>query len=605
LYLEYWALREKPFKESFNPLFYFFSKGHAEAFNLLLWGIKGGERGLLLTGEKGSGKTHLLRALQHHLKGEGVILEFSLCLSLGREEFLSSLASQLNGVEKGRPQPLTKLLKDRLVCNPNSYLILLLDDAHLIREGAILEEIEEAISNSYASEVPFSIVLAGLPSLKERLLGFDKLNSHIVIRVHLSYFDQAITSQYISFRLQQGGGKDELFTPAAVKLIHLFTEGNPQKINHLCDFALLKGYQQKVERIDAKLIEDWQDSYAHLVGRPIIAMVNRTPSTLKTKKNKRDVHSRTDVKEGKRVILPKSNSKEWEHAEAIYDKTLSFIKGLLSSIEEKGRADLSKLEVYANNIVSQLQGNSYLLMKVTEKSDGFDLATHMVNVAIIAVKVGIGLEYAGGELSKLAQAALIHDIGMVKVPQNLLGKPGKLTPLEFEEIKRHPKYGYDLIMAQGQEYQWLANIVYQEHERQVGQGYPQRLNGEQIHLFASIIGISDEYEAYSHHRNYRRKFMAYEALQKVVEFRDDSFPPEVIKTLMRQMTIFPLNSFVQLNSGEIGRVFATNKDNLLRPTVDIIIDTKGNRLNKPKRVILTSMPHLFITNAVNEEDLAL
>ena len=605
MYLEYWKLKENPFQRSFNPLFYFFSKGHAEAFNLLLWGIKGVERGLLLTGEKGSGKTHLLKALQHHLKGEGVFLEFSFNFSSGRDDFLSSLASGLEGVERGRPQSLAELLKDLWIINPNSYLILLLDDAHLIHERAILEEIEETLKYSYPSKAPFSFVLSGLLSIKEKLLGFDKLNSHLAIKAHLSYFDTATTSEYISFRLQQGDRKEELFTPAAIKLIHLFTEGNPQKINHLCDFGLLIGYQRKVERVDAKIIENLVDSYNHIIGRPIITGAKSAPHTAETKKNKENVPQKADVKGEDRIILPKSNTKEWKLVEAVYDKTVSFVKGLLSSAKEKDRADLSDLEDYTKGTVNQLEENSYLLLKVTDRSEGFDLATHMVNVAIIAVKVGLGLGYRRSELSKLAQAALIHDIGMVKISQALLEKPGKLTPLEFEEIKKHPKYGYDMIMAQGQEYKWLADIVYQEHERQGGEGYPQGLHGEQIHPFASIIGISDEYEAYSHHRNYRRKFMAYEALQKVVEFRDDSFPSEVIKALMRQITIFPLNSFVQLNSGEIGRVVATNKDNLLRPTVDILFDAKGNKLTKPKRIILTNVTHLFITKAVNEEDLAL
>jgi len=605
LYLEYWKLREKPFRESFNPLFYFFSKEHAEAFNLLLWGIKGGEKGLLLTGEKGSGKTHLLRALQHHLKGEGSFLEFSFNSSLGKDEFLSSLASRLEEVERGSPQSLANLLKDHWFRNPNPYLVFLLDDAHLIREGAIFEEIEEAVSNSYLSETPFSLLLAGLPSIKEKLLGFDKLNSHLVIRAHLSYFDLATTSEYISFRLQQGGRRAELFTTAAINLIHLFTEGNPQKINSLCDFGLLIGYQRKVERVDAKLIEDLVDSYDHLIGRPIIAGAKENPTAVEMKTKKVESPRQREVKVKDKIILPNSDNKEWEFVRAIYDKAVSFVKGLISSVEEKDRINICGLEDNAKRIVNHLEENSYLLLKVTENSKRFGLAPHMVNVAIIAVKVGIGLGYGGSKLSKLAQAALIHDIGMVKVPKALLEKAGKLTPGEFEEVKKHPHYGHDLIMAQGKEYQWLADIVYQEHERQGGQGYPQGLKGKQIHPFASIIGISDEYEAYSHHRDYRRKFMAYEALQKVVEFRDDSFPPEVIRALMRQMTIFPLNSFVQLNSGEIGRVVATSKDNLLRPTVDIIFDTKGNRLIKPKRIILTSMLHLFIAKAINEEDLAL
>ena len=115
--------------------------------------------------------------------------------------------------------------------------------------------------------------------------------------------------------------------------------------------------------------------------------------------------------------------------------------------------------------------------------------------------------------------------------------------------------------------------------------------------------MADIYEAFSHPRTFRKTFIAYEALQKVIELRGEFFPPKIIKALMNEISIFPLGSYVQLNTGEIGRVVSTNADQLLRPVLLLLYNHDGTRKRQPVRADLTESPLLYVAKPIYDEEL--
>ena len=149
----------------------------------------------------------------------------------------------------------------------------------------------------------------------------------------------------------------------------------------------------------------------------------------------------------------------------------------------------------------------------------------------------------------------------------------------------------------------MLEIVYQVHERMNGKGYPQGLSGTKIHKLARILAVADVFEAFSHPRHYRRTFVAHEAIQEVARLSGTSLDPEVVKTLVRELSLFPIDSYVMLNNGEIGKVISTNPTHPLRPVVEILFDPHRNRSKRQRREDLKLSPFLYISRTLLENDL--
>src|SRR6185503_13425022 len=177
------------------------------------------------------------------------------------------------------------------------------------------------------------------------------------------------------------------------------------------------------------------------------------------------------------------------------------------------------------------------------------------------------LGYHGNELEQLAFAGLLHDIGLFAVPQSLITKSGRLTQDERTLIEQHPELGYQTIRKAGEKYDWLAQVVRQAHERWNGQGYPNKLKGRQICEFAQIIGVVDIFDALVSPRGYRRRFFPHEAVRELLVAERMSFPREVIKALVEQLSAYPLGTSVRLTTGEVGSVVCSNTRYTLRPFV--------------------------------------
>ena len=285
---------------------------------------------------------------------------------------------------------------------------------------------------------------------------------------------------------------------------------------------------------------------------------------------------------------------------ALYDSTVAEVNQLLERVKSGRAADIS-LQERAVALVESMEDSEETVALALGAREANDWATHHVNVAILGLALARQLELPRRELERYALLALVHDLGMVTVPPAILAAPRRLTQDEFQKVTEHPARTREILRQAGPELNEIAEIAYQEHEREMGQGYPRGLRGEQIDELAKILGAADVYEACTHARTYRKTFIPYEALQELIEMRGQYFHPRYIKALMNALTVYPLGSYVQLNTGEMGRVLATNRNNLMRPVVELLWGTRGERLESPKIVDLAETPFLFVSKPMSEE----
>jgi HD-GYP domain-containing protein (c-di-GMP phosphodiesterase class II) len=230
-----------------------------------------------------------------------------------------------------------------------------------------------------------------------------------------------------------------------------------------------------------------------------------------------------------------------------------------------------------------------------------DLPAHMVNVAIFAVKIGQGLGYGRDELRRLALAASLHDVGMLAVPQRILEKPGALSPDELTLVREHPKKGSRILQALGPEYDWVATVALQEHEREDGSGYPGGLKMDGIHEHAKIVGLADSYEALTRPRPYQKQRAPFDALKEVTGRSQHLFAHNVLKGFIQGLSAYPVGSLVRLNSGEVARVVATHPALPLRPVVEVLTGSLGEQLRSPRRVDLTQNSLLYVTESLTSD----
>ncbi len=253
----------------------------------------------------------------------------------------------------------------------------------------------------------------------------------------------------------------------------------------------------------------------------------------------------------------------------IYRKAEQTLTAVASAVQRQDDIDLASLSELAAGISDSVRRNDQLVVHAMAGPSGPPLVTNLVNVSILAAKVGAGLGYYGEEHHRLVLAGLVHDIGLFAVPQSVVTKSGRLTQDERALIEQHPELGYQLVRKAGPSWDWLAQVVRQAHERWNGQGYPNRLKGRQISELAQIIGALDVFDALVTPRPYRRRFFPHEAVRELIVAERMAFPREVIKALVEQLSAYPLGTLVRLTTGEVGAVVSINADYPLRPVVEI------------------------------------
>lgn len=205
------------------------------------------------------------------------------------------------------------------------------------------------------------------------------------------------------------------------------------------------------------------------------------------------------------------------------------VSGLNDSIHFTTLTKVELLSLFTEQVFVHLSEEISSLMNVVKQVEEKDryTANHSDRVANYAVKIAKKLKLTRTQLDNLVHASLLHDVGKINVPQEILIKPSKLTNEEFEIIKKHPLDGAEMI--KGTYYKELYQIIAQHHERLNGSGYPFSLKGDEILLEARIIGVSDTFDAMTEDRAYRKAFDAKYAMEELKRLSGTHYDPNVVK----------------------------------------------------------------------------
>jgi HD-GYP domain-containing protein (c-di-GMP phosphodiesterase class II) len=215
--------------------------------------------------------------------------------------------------------------------------------------------------------------------------------------------------------------------------------------------------------------------------------------------------------------------------------------------------------------------------------------TYLHSVAVCALMIALGkqLSLSGKDIRDAGIAGLLHDVGKIMIPNEILNKPGKLTDEEFEIIKTHPRKGWEVLSISQGANTVALDVCLHHHERVDGTGYPERLSGEPLTLFARMGAVCDVYDALTSNRSYKNGWEPAEAIRKMAEWKDGHFDEIVFHAFVKAIGIYPSGSLVKLKSGRLAVVIQQSEKSLLTPLVKAFFSTKSNEPIVPELIDLT------------------
>lgn len=253
---------------------------------------------------------------------------------------------------------------------------------------------------------------------------------------------------------------------------------------------------------------------------------------------------------------PASFAKRLTQLKQVYDDTRALIDQIHEDVRTKKRLDTQRTMASVKEMVSGVAANPDALIWLSHlKHRDEYTAIHSINVCILSLVFGRHLKLEETALIELGLGGLLHDIGKLRIPLDILNKPDKLTMDEFEIMKKHPGYGVEFLRSAKELPAAVVNVVYSHHERFAGGGYPVGFplnRASDVHT--QIVSVVDIYDALTSDRVYRQGMPTLQAAKLMQKWSGSNFPPDLVGTFIESLGVMPTGTLVKLNTGEIGIV---------------------------------------------------
>lgn len=300
-----------------------------------------------------------------------------------------------------------------------------------------------------------------------------------------------------------------------------------------------------------------------------------------------------------------------ETPEVLQEKTRTMavarIQETFKNLRKRQSTSCEAVHKIAATIVEEIMNNKCAMVQLTDIRT-FDDYTfgHSVNVCVLAVLTGMALGTMNRErLEKLAMGALLHDVGKMMVPNEIINKPGKLDAGEWKIMQQHSAYGFEILRTKSRDLSIIsAHVAFQHHEKFNGEGYPRGLSGDHIHEFARIVAVADVYDALTSDRVYNKAMQLQQAYEILLAEANTHFDPVILQAFLERIAIYPAGCLVELNTGDIGIVVKVIPKLATRPTVRLIVNCDGDRYPDRPEIDLSVEHTIFVRRVLAEAELS-
>lgn len=291
------------------------------------------------------------------------------------------------------------------------------------------------------------------------------------------------------------------------------------------------------------------------------------------------------VETPRREEVPKqvSMSEEMERAAKICAKSKDAVTSMYQEVRMGKALNSEAADGLVKEISSSVMRNPGALINLARLKTADDY-TYMHSVAVCALMVALArqLDLDENQTREVGMAGLLHDMGKAFTPLEILNKPGKLTEEEFSIMRQHPVEGHKVLVEGGTVGEIPLDVILHHHEKMDGSGYPKRLPGDRISLYAKMGAVCDVYDAITSNRPYHVGWDPAESIRRMTEWCNGHFDEKIFQSFVKIIGIYPVGSLVRLESGRLAVVLEQSGKSLLTPKVKVFYSTKYNTYIMPE-----------------------
>jgi len=285
-----------------------------------------------------------------------------------------------------------------------------------------------------------------------------------------------------------------------------------------------------------------------------------------------------------------SFARSFKQTSNVFHQTGALIKTVLDDIRFGNQFSVEAVKTAVSQTVDQVLENKDAMLLLTQlKNQDEYTAQHSMNVCVLSILLGRELKLSVKELNDLGLCGLLHDVGKMKVPLEILNKPGKLEDKELIIMRKHTDFGRNVLISARNLYPGAVDVAYSHHERIEGGGYPRGVDSSALSVFTKIVTVVDTYDAITSDRVYQTGQSHLVALGILVKGMNTQFESNYITQFINCIGFYPQGNLVELSNGEAALVIEQNKTDRLKPKLLIVLDENKNPTDR-KILDLASKP---------------
>ena len=354
----------------------------------------------------------------------------------------------------------------------------------------------------------------------------------------------------------------------------------------LNSFMIRSGKEiEQIKKSGLKSIKyDPEKSLAEGAVSEEVASAEKTPTPAPASASVQDAAPETEAtaeQKKRRIEFLQERRKNLAKRDEEYKTACSQVSSIIKTFEADRASGIASAQAVVEKVVDDLLQDSEIIVHLVNLKEEDSLTYfHPMNVSILSLILGKGLELPKADLDELGVAALFHDIGKQRIPKQIWMKKPPFSKSEKEYLELHPKYGVQMLAESENVTQRVRDAIYQHHERCNGQGYPQRLTGDSISYFAKIIAVMDSYDNLTNQSTRGDSFTPHEALSFMYTRHQSELAGDIVIALIKNLGVYPPGTLVELSDGRRGIVIRAERNNSMRPTL-ILYDEKAPREEAP------------------------